>query len=118
METSRGKIEELLTSDSPFHKESGHQMKGWYKIMAGRTLPPARLTIERVTEERAALHHHIPPPGKNIPISIYPFPLDESVPMEDDIEWAVQKMRDKRSGGPSTIRAEHLQQWLWEAQKA
>ena len=118
METSRGKIEELLTSDSPFHKESGQHMKGWYKIMAGRTLPPARLTIERITEERVALHHHIPPPGENIPVSVDPFPLDDLVPMEDDIEWAVRRMRDNFSGGPSRIRAGNLQQWLWEAQKA
>ena len=27
-------------------------------------------------------------------------------------------MRDNRSGGPSIIRAEHLQKWLWEAQNS
>ena len=116
-ETAGGKIEELLTSEFPFHKESGHQMKGWYKIMAGRTLLPAQLTIERITAERVELHHHIPTPGENIPVSVDPFPLDELVPMEDDIEWAVRRMWDNHSGGPSRIRAEHLQQWIWEAQK-
>ena len=40
------------------------------------------------------------------------------VPTGDDIEWAVQRMRSNRSGGPSGIRTEHLQQWLREAQKA
>ena len=92
-------------------------MKGWYKIMAGRVFPPARLTIKRITAERVALHHHIPPPGENIPVSVGPFPLDELVPTEGDIEWEVRSMRDNRSGGLSRIRAEHLQQWLWEAQK-
>ena len=38
--------------------------------------------------------------------------------MEDDIEWAVRRRRDNRSGGPSEMRVEHLQQWLWEARKA
>ena len=93
-------------------------MKGWYKIMAGRAVPPAQLTLDRITAERVALHHHIPPPGENIPVSVDPFPLDELVPMEDNIEWAVRRIRDNRSGGPSIIRVEHLQQWLWEAQKS
>ena len=54
--------------------------------------------------ERVVLHHHIPRPGENIPISVDPLQLDESVPMEDDIEWAVQRMRDNCSRGPSRIR--------------
>ena len=68
--------EELLTSDSPFPKESGHQMKGWYKVVAGRALLPARITINRIRAERVALHHHIPTPGENIPISVDPLLLD------------------------------------------
>ena len=90
-------------------------MKGWYKVVAGRALLPARLTIKRITEERVALHHHIPPPRENIPISVDPFLLDGSVTMEDDIEWAVQRLRDNHSSSPYGIRAEHLQQWLWKA---
>ena len=57
-------------------------------------------------------------PGENIPTTVEPFPVDELVPTGDDIEWAVQRMRSNRSGGPSGIRTEHLQQWLREAQKA
>ena len=117
METARGKIEELLTSDPPLYKELGHHVKGWYKVMAGCVLLPAQLTIERITEERVALHYHTPPPGEKIPISVDPFPLDELEPMEDNIEWEVRRLRDNRSSSPSGIRAEHLQQWLWEAQK-
>ena len=118
METAEVKIEDLLTSDSPFHKESGHHIKGWYKVMAGRTLTPTRLTIKRITEEEVALHHHIPPLGENISVSVDPFTWYESVTMENDIEWAVRRLRDNRSSSPSGIRVEHLQQWLWKAQKA
>ena len=39
--TARGNIEDLLTSEPPHHKEALHQMKWWYKVMAGRALPPA-----------------------------------------------------------------------------
>ena len=41
LETTRGNIEELLTSEPPHHKESVHQMKWWYQVMAGRAFPPA-----------------------------------------------------------------------------
>ena len=93
-------------------------MKGWCKVVAGCALPPARLTIKWITAERVALHNHIPPQGENIPISVDHFPLDDSVPMEDDIKWAVRRLRDNCSSSPSGIRAEHLQQWLWEAQNS
>ena len=43
--------------------------------------------------------------------------MDDSVTMEDDIEWEVKRLTDKRSRGPSGMRVEHLQQWLWEARK-
>ena len=42
------------------------------------------------------------------------------VPMEDDIEWAVKRLRNNRSGGPSGMRAEHLKRWLaavWKAEE-
>ena len=38
--------------------------------------------------ERVELYSYVPPPGENIPVSIDPFPVDDSVPMEDEIEWA------------------------------
>ena len=34
------------------------------------------------------------------------------VPMEDEIEDAVKKLRRNRLGGPSGMRAEHLKGWL------
>ena len=40
------------------------------------------------------------------------------VPTEDEIEWAVKRLRNKRSGGPSGMRAEYLKRWLATARKA
>ena len=34
--------------------------------------------------------------------------VDNSVPTEDEIEWAVKQLRNNRSGGASGMRAEHL----------
>ena len=36
--------------------------------------------------------------------------------MEDKIKWAVWRLIDNCSGGPSGMRAEHLQQFLPDAQ--
>ena len=44
--------------------------------------------------------------------------MDDSVPMEDDIEWAVTGLRKNSSGGASGMRAEHLRRWLATLQKA
>ena len=36
--------------------------------------------------ERVALYSYVTPLGENIPIYVKPFPVDNSVPEEDDIE--------------------------------
>ena len=56
-------------------------------------------------------------PGGTIPISIESFPVEDLVPTEDNIEWAVKQLRNHHSGGPSGMRAEHIKEWLEEAQK-
>ena len=64
------------------------------------------------------LYSYVPPLGKNIPISEQLFSVDDSVPTEDEIEWAVTRLRNHRSGGPTGRRAEHLKRWLATAQRA
>ena len=44
--------------------------------------------------------------------------MDDSVPTEDKIEWAVTQLRNHRSGGASEMRAEHLNMWLATTRKA
>ena len=76
--------------------------------MVDRALPPAWVTLERITAERVELYSYVPPPGTNTPISMQPFPVDDSVPTEDEIEWAVTQLCNHRSGGPSGMRVEYL----------
>ena len=66
--------------DPPLHQESWHWMKEWYRAAVYRALPPARVTLERITAERVDIYSYVPPLGKNILISIEPFPVDDSVP--------------------------------------
>ena len=88
-------------------------MKGWYKVAAEFVPPSTLLTFKSITSERVALNFHVPPLGEKIPISIKPFPVDDLVPTEDNIEWEVQRLvlRDNRFLNPSGMRSEHLQQY-------
>ena len=74
-------------------------MKGWYKAAVNRAPPPARATLERITAERVELYSYVPPPGENIPVTITPSDVDNSVPKEDEIAEEVKKLNMNRPGG-------------------
>ena len=100
------------------HREAWHRIKGWYKAAVDHSPPPARVALERITEERVELYSYVPRPGKNIPISVQPFLVDDSVPTEDDINWVVKRIRNNCSGGPPGMGADHLKRWLVTVRKA
>ena len=50
-------------------------------------------------------------------MTVEPAKIDDSVPKEDEIAAAVQKLWRNRSGGASRIHAEHLKGWLAEANR-
>ena len=68
--------------------------------------------------ERFALYRYVPPPGENIPVTIQPFLVYDSVTEEGGIEWAVKRLHNNRSRGPSRMRAEHIKRWLAAARRA
>ena len=105
-------MEALLGADPPMPREARHRLKVWYKAVVDRAPPPARAALERITAERVDLYSYVPSPGTNIPVTVRPVPVDNSVPMEDEIEETVQNLRRNRSGEPSGIWAEHLKGWL------
>ena len=92
-------VEALLGGDPPNAKDAWRRMKGWYKDEVSRALPPAQATLQRITAEQVELYSYVPPPGENIPVTVTPSELDDSVPMEDEIAEAVKKLRRNRSGG-------------------
>ena len=117
VEESGKDVKALLREDPPNAKEAWRRMKGWYRAAANRGPPPARATLERITAERTALYSQVTSPGENIPVTVEPAEIDDSVPTEDEIAAAVTKLRRNRSGGPSQIRAEHLKGWLAAAKR-
>ena len=66
----------------------------WYKAAVDRAPPPARVNFNRITAERVEMYSYVPPLGTNIPISVEPFPVDNLVPTENEIEWAVNRLRN------------------------
>ena len=112
MEAAGTDVEALLGGDTPNAKEAWRRMKGRYKAAVNRAPPPAQATLERITVDRVELYSHVPPLGDNIPVTVTPSDVDDSVPTEDKIAEAAKKLQRNRSGGPSGIRAEHLKGWL------
>ena len=98
-------VDTLLGSDSLLHREAWHQLKGWYWYSVDHAPPPAQLTLERITAERVELYISVPPPGANIPISVKPFLVYDSVPTKDKIKWVVKRLQNHRSGVPLGMQA-------------
>ena len=115
--TAGEEVESLLTGDPSLPREAWRMIQGWYQEAADHAPPHARVTLERITAEREVLYCTVPPPpprGETIPLSVPPSPIDDSVPTEEEVKWAVRRLRGHCSGGPSRMRAEHLREWRWE----
>ena len=110
-------VARLLGSDPLLHWEAWNWMKGWYWAAVDRAPPPSWFTLYRITAKRVDFYIYMPPPGGGILISVEPFPVDDSVPTEDNIEWVVIQLRNHHSGGTSGMRVKHLKGWLMEARK-
>ena len=79
--------------------EAWYRLQEWYKAAADRAPPPARATLKRVTAEQVALYSRVSPPGDSISIDIEPFAVEDGVPEEGEIEWAVKRLQNNRAGG-------------------
>ena len=97
-------VEAMMKADPPLIQEAWHRLQGWYKAAVDRVPPPARATLKRVTAERAKLYIRVPP-GDTIPVTIEPFVVEDGVPTEAEVEWAVKRLRNNRAGGASRMRA-------------
>ena len=69
-------------------------------------------------EESVEIYRAIPILWDNTPTSVTTAHVNDSVPTENDVEWAVQRLQGHRSGDPSWMRAKHLQEWMQEQRVA
>ena len=78
-------MEKLLGSDPPLHQGAWHRMMEWYWATVDCAPPPNQVTLDQITAERVDLYRYVPPLGYNIPFSVDPLPVGDSVPTYDEI---------------------------------
>ena len=110
-------MEALVKADPPLVQEAWYRLQGWYKAAVDRAPPPARAMLKRITAERVTLYRQVTPLGDSIPVDIEPFAVEDGVPKEGGIEWAVKRLRNNRTGGASRMRAEDLKVWIAAARR-
>ena len=110
-------VEALVKEDPHLIQEAWYRLQGWYKTAVDRAPPPAQARLNWITAERVALYSRVPPPGDSIPLYIEPFAVEDWVPDEGEIEWAVKRLRNNRVGGPSRMQTEDLKGWLAAARR-
>ena len=90
-------------------------MRGWYIDAANRPPPPERVSLVTLTEERADLYAHVPPPGQPIPVEVVLLTVYYNIPRGGVISEVVLRMQLHHTRGPSVMRSEHLSMWLCAA---
>ena len=73
--------------------------------------PPAHISPETLMAEHADLYAHFPPLERLIAVKVALFPVDDNIPVEEDISEVVKRLRLHHDGGSSGMRAEHLRMW-------
>ena len=107
-------VEILLTGDPPLPREPCRRMRGWYIESVDHAPPPAQVTLKRITAERKEFYCVVPFPGDTITTPVPPSPINNSVPTEKEVKWAVRRMRGHRLGGPFWMHENYLREWLQE----
>ena len=89
-------------------------MWGLYKESVDCHPPPDIEALTIIMLEREELYRNVPSLGEPIPVEDPPFPflVDDYIPEDEEINWAVRRLLLNRLGGPSVMRAEHLRQWM------
>ena len=105
VETTGEDVGQIFTRDPPIPCKAWRRMRGWYRAAVDHALPPAQITLERITAERVEIYRVVSPPGENIPTSVEPNHIDDYVPTEEEVKWAVRRLRGEILGGPYRMRA-------------
>ena len=56
--------------------------------MVDHAPPPAPVTLDLITAKRVELYRAVSTPGENIPLSMKPSHIDDSVHMEEEVKWS------------------------------
>ena len=68
--------------------------------------------MARQTKEREELYARREPPGDPVPSNVARPRLEDGAPSDEELRIVVKKLRNGRTGGASTMRAEDIKAWL------
>ena len=71
-EEAGAKVDTLIGSDPPLHREPCQRLKGWYRAVFVRAPPPARVALERITAERVTSTDTFHPRERIYPSTLSP----------------------------------------------
>jgi hypothetical protein len=78
-------------------------IQGWYKKRGGPITKPTSADMEQLRDTYQSFFATSPPPGDPIPIHVDPYPVNDDVPSEEEISFALDHMCRGRCPGPSGI---------------
>ena len=73
----------LLDSGLPLIRELWIQMRCWYKDAVERPPPPDSFSIANMAADQVDLYWHVPSPGQPIPVLVYIFLVEDSIPEDE-----------------------------------
>jgi hypothetical protein len=91
-------------------------LQACYKHASGRGSKPSHQDSKNMEVEYTALYKCTPSTCEPVPVMVDLFEVNDDVPSGEDIEDAVLSLKPRKEPGPTRIRAEHLKEWLREAQ--
>jgi hypothetical protein len=109
--TKAGSEIEQLLHDKDI-RGAWHRMKRWYRQVSGSRPKPSPLDMSEITTTYTDLYRNNTNINNQIPnINYISTPIDDSVPTEDEIRFAVLYLKQWKDSGPSGLRAKDLQAW-------
>ena len=110
-------IEEDLDDNDP--KSAFGKLKRWYRRTTGRPLKPTREDSEELTREREELYTKVDNLQQMFRLVQVDASVDDSIPDNEEICKALQRMKNGKAPGPSGIRADQLKVWMkrWRKEK-
>ena len=66
-------------------------LQGWYRKLENKSPKPCCLSLEKQTLKREQLCAHVPPPGDPMPSHIEQPPMDDTCPLDHEVQRVVKK---------------------------
>ena len=94
-ENRRQKVDKVghRWTNPPLIQEAWIWMQGRHRDAVDRPPPLARVAIGTITEEQVDMYLHVPPSGHPTPVEVQPFLIEDYIPEEEEIAWAVCRLR-------------------------